>query len=462
MTGTRIATGLALGAYFLALLGVGALAARRMKSFRDYITGGGSIPAWMLAVSFMANFVSANSFVGHAAKSYEVGPAFCLVGAFLVAACALSFHVFAPRFADFAREHGTTTLPDFFERRFGSRPLAVLVHWVVVAATLIYILAVVRSTALVAAAGLGLGYPTALGLIYVITVAYCVLGGLWADVFTDVIQSVVLVGGAIALFVAVLVASPDPAAGPPPPLRPMPLGALLAIGLSGSVKLLVDPKQVLVFFAFGDGQAARRFRWLAPLSLLLVLGCLFPVGYLARGLTPAPSEVDALVPTLVFEHHLLGAGFGVLFFIAIFAASMSSLDSALLVVASCLEKHVAAPLARTAPSATRARVLLLAVSTVVLLMSFWPLGGVVELATLSGALLGAALLPTICVGLTRLEVPASAALASVLAGLVGALGGKLLPAALGIRSPWLQDVFVGIAASTLVLIPWLLTRPRAA
>jgi Na+/pantothenate symporter len=238
------------------------------------------------------------------------------------------------------------------------------------------------------------------------------------------------------------------------------VGVLVAVGLSGGVKLLADPKQVMVFYAFRDAGAARRFRWLAPVGLLVVLGCLFPLGYLARPLVPSVGNVEELVPRLVFEQQVLGAAFGPIFLVALFGASMSSLDSALLVVASCLEKHVAAPLAGTEPSARRTRVLLFGAATLVLALSWRPLGGIVELSTLAGALLGASLLPAICVGLGGRQVTARAAGASVVLGLLGAIAGKLGPGVLGVRSPWLQDIFVGLVAASLPLLPGLLGRAR--
>ncbi|MDI1475505.1 sodium:solute symporter family protein [Polyangium sp. y55x31] len=462
MSTDRLVTLLIVAGYLLALILAGTYVTRRTKGFSDYVTGGGKIPAWMLALSFMANFVSSNSFVGHAGKSHEVGLGWCVVGGFLVVACALSFHLFAPRFAEFARTNGALTLPDFFERRFGSRPLAVFVQWIIVATTLLYVLAVLRGTALVVASGLGLSYSAALLVVYLVTIVYCLLGGLWADVLTDVVQSVVLLAGAVLLFVGVLSASPDPGAPAPPPIRPLSVAQLVAVGLSGAVKLVADPKQVMVFYAFGDGARARRFRHLAPLLLLLVLGCLFPVGYFARSLVPLIRDADEVVPRLVFERGLLGAAFGPVFLVALLAASMSSLDSALLVVASCLEKHVVAPLARREPSERRTRFILFLVATLVLALSFRPLGDIVSLSTLAGALLGASLLPLLCVGLfVDAPIPPRVALVSLTLGVLGALAGKLGPKALGLRSPWLQDIFVGLLLATLPLVIHWVRRPRA-
>jgi Na+/proline symporter len=102
------------------------------------------------------------------------------------------------------------------------------------------------------------------------------------------------------------------------------------------------------------------------------------------------------------------------------------------------------------------------VATLVIGLSWRPLGGIVELSTLAGALLGASLLPAICVGLGGRQVTARAAGASVVLGLFGAIAGKLAPGVLGVRSPWLQDIFVGLAAASLPLLPGLLARARPA
>src|SRR5262245_26087402 len=123
--------------YLGLLLAVGLWRRRRTAGFQEYVTGGG-IPAWMLALSFMAHYLSFNSFVGPSAQSYRVGLSWCAVAAIVVVCCAVSWHVFAPRFASFAREHGAETLPDYFEKRFHSRAAGQVSHWLVVISTLLY------------------------------------------------------------------------------------------------------------------------------------------------------------------------------------------------------------------------------------------------------------------------------------------------------------------------------------
>jgi Na+/pantothenate symporter len=447
---SRAHVAVALLLYLGTLVGVGAWARRRHRSFADYVTGAGTIPTALLAMSFLGNFVSSNSFVGHAGRSYETGLIWFVVAGVMVACYVVSWTVLAPRMARFARETGATTLPDFFAHHLGSRRITAAVHWIVVLATLLYVLAVMRGTATVVRWGLGIGYVEALVVLYAVTVAYCAFGGMWADVSTDLVQTVLLFAGAIALFAGVSAAAGRAPALAAAPLREPPLGLVLAVGLGGGVKLLIDPKQVAVFYGIGSERAARRWAWIGPIALAAIYACLFPVGYLARRVLGGSPDLEQIVPMLVFERRVLGDVFTLLFPIALLAASMSSLDSAFLVIAACLEKHVAAPLLRREPSTARTRWLLLAAATVALLLSIRPLGGIIRLTTFSGALLGAALLPALCAGLFGLRVTPRAVAWSIGAGVCGTLLGAFGPK-LGVSSPWFQDVFVGLGLSTAVL-----------
>ena len=455
---SRAHVAFALLLYLGTLVGVGAWARRRHRDFRDYVTGGGAIPTWMLAVSFLGNFVSSNSFVGHAGKSYETGLVWLVVAAVMVGCYVVSWTVFAPRMARFAQETGASTLPDFFQHHFGSRGITGAVHWIVVVATLLYVLAVLRGTATVVRWGLGIGYVEALLVLYFVTVAYCIFGGMWADVSTDVVQTAILFVGAVALLFGVLHAAEHAPAVQPAALRVPPLALVLAVGLGGGVKLLIDPKQVAVFYGIGRGSRLRRWAWLGPIALAVIYLCLFPIGFLARKILGGSPDLEQIVPILVFERRVLGGAMTVFFPIALLAASMSSLDSALLVIAACLEKHVAAPLLGLAPSTPRTRWLLLGAATVALLLSIRPLGGIIRLTTFSGALLGATLLPALCAALFAIRVPARAVSASIAAGLAGVLLGALGPR-LGIASPLFQDVFVGLAFSTVTLAIGAAARP---
>lgn len=454
---TRAVTIFTLVGYMAALLALGFVLRRRSSGFGDFVTGGGRIPAWMLAVSFFANFVSTNSLVGHSSKSYEVGLGWLGVAGVMIGACALSWWWFAPRFARFAAATGSTTLPDFYAHHFG-RTASWLAAAVVIAGTLLYVLAVMRGTALVVQSGLEVSYAVALLAVWAVTVVYCVAGGFWADVSTDVLQAVVLVVGVVLLFAGLFFAG-DHAEVATTPIRPAPLGLILAVGLGGGLKLLTDPKQVMVFYAMPDEASARRFRIFGPVLLAAVYACLFPVGWLARRVVGDAPVLEELVPRLVAEALVLPAWFAPIFLVAVLAASMSSLDSALLVMAACAEKHVVAPLLRRPASGGRTRVLLACFATLALAASQRPLGGIIGLTTFAGAVVGATLTPTIVAGLAGAPPPRRRALASMLLGLLGAALGRLATERGG--GPWLQDTFLGLAAASAPVVIGHLVDRRA-
>ena len=79
----------------------------------------------------------------------------------------------------------------------------------------------------------------------------------------------------------------------------VPFAVLLGVSLSGSLKLLVDPRQISRFFALKDDAAARQGIWVAAGGLAIILFCLFPVGIYAHLILADVSDTDLIVPTLV-------------------------------------------------------------------------------------------------------------------------------------------------------------------
>ena len=46
---------------------------RRVNSLSDYLVAGRNLGGWLVALSFYATFMSTNTFIGAAGKSYDVG-----------------------------------------------------------------------------------------------------------------------------------------------------------------------------------------------------------------------------------------------------------------------------------------------------------------------------------------------------------------------------------------------------
>ncbi len=59
------------------------------------------------------------------------------------------------------------------------------------------------------------------------------------------------------------------------------------IALSGSLKLIVDPRQTSRVYALKDEASLRQGMWAAVIGLTIVQLCLYPVGIYAHLLIPA-------------------------------------------------------------------------------------------------------------------------------------------------------------------------------
>jgi len=51
---------------------------QQVKSLSDYLVAGRQLGGWVVALSFYATFMSTNTFIGAAGKSWQVGLIWCL------------------------------------------------------------------------------------------------------------------------------------------------------------------------------------------------------------------------------------------------------------------------------------------------------------------------------------------------------------------------------------------------
>ncbi|MBI1247997.1 sodium/solute symporter [bacterium] len=190
---------LVLFGYLLAMVGIGVYFTQKNKNTDDYFRGGKQIPWWAAGCSIFATMLSSLTFTGLPSKAfaqdwvYAVGNFTIPLVAFLAVYVALPFY----------RRIDATSAYEYLERRFGSltRKLAstsfILFH--------LFRMAIVMSlTALALAVATPLTPAQSVLLMGLLSIAYCTLGGIEAVIWTDTIQTFVLLGGALlALFLLV-------------------------------------------------------------------------------------------------------------------------------------------------------------------------------------------------------------------------------------------------------------------
>jgi solute:Na+ symporter, SSS family len=183
---------------------VGLLAARNESSTADYFLAGRQLRWWGVAGSIFGTNVSANHLVGMLGIGYSIGFAQSHFELGAVAALLLLCYGFLPVY----RRLGVYTLSEYLGRRYDARSQALY-------AVLMIVLVVVQLTAafyigsrslvfLLGDTPLALSYGVGVAALAVLTGAYTIFGGLKAVVFTDVVQSVLLLAAGIVVAVFTL------------------------------------------------------------------------------------------------------------------------------------------------------------------------------------------------------------------------------------------------------------------
>jgi len=448
-----------LGAYG-ALLARHALEGRRATHGRtDYYVGGRAMGGVALGLSFFATYSSTNSFVGFSGQAYAYGAPWLLLAPGVVVFSFAAWVWIAPRLRAFTGAVDSVTLADYVGFRFDSTAARTVAAFLIIFASFLYMTAVFKGIGNLLEVFLDIPYVAAIAFVFLVVMAYTAVGGFISVVKTDAVQGLVMIVAAVLLFggtvraadgldaIARIASAPATA----PLFRwdaAMPFPVLIGIVVAGTLKFIVDPRQLSRFYALADHRALRRGLRVSTGAFLLVYTLLLPVGLYAHAVLAAPiAESDLVVPTLLADAAILPALPAAFLVVAMLAAAMSSLDSVLLVMASTWERDVVSLFRHVdesrVVSETRRYVALFAVITA--LLAVRPPGSIVTLTAFSGSVYAACFFPAVVLGLYWRRGTGAAVLASFAGGLGVLLAWDYLPLG-GV----IHEVFPAMAVSILL------------
>lgn len=183
---------LVLVVYLAGIVGVGVWFARRNRDTEQFFRGGKSIPWWAAGCSIFATMLSSLTYTGVPAKSYAQDWVYA-VGNFMIPVVAfVAVFIALP----FFRRIDATSAYEYLEKRFNRA-----VRWLGSASFSffhVFRMAVVMSlTAMALAVATPLTPTQSVLLMGLLSILYCTLGGIEAVIWTDTIQTFVLMGGAL-------------------------------------------------------------------------------------------------------------------------------------------------------------------------------------------------------------------------------------------------------------------------
>jgi solute:Na+ symporter, SSS family len=319
--------------YFLAVFGIGVYFFRKAKTSRGYFLADKSVGWVAIGASLFATNISSEHFIGLAGSGASSGLG---VGHFEWLAVFMAMMlgwVFVP----FYLRTNVYTMPEFLERRYGAACRWYLTTVSVLAYVFTKISVSLYAGALVLRATVGWDFYTSAAVMVVTTGVYTIFGGLAAVIYTELLQAIVLLAGAITLtllglseaggFAGLRAALPPdffhmikPSSDPGFPWTGIFFGApILGIWYWCTDQVIVQR----VLGARSEEDARGGALLCGALKILPVFVLVLP-GLIARALYPEITGDDAY-PTLVVR--LLPPGVIGVMVAALLAALMSSLSA---------------------------------------------------------------------------------------------------------------------------------------
>jgi solute:Na+ symporter, SSS family len=179
--------------YFAVVFGIGFYFSRNQKTTEDYFLAGRNVPGWVVIFAIVGTMISSTSFIGHPGNVYARDmwnlPSFLMLPVVMI---------FVTRYVVvFYRRTIRMSIYDYLEKRFSYLAraygaAAFIISRVVDMSATLYFLAIPVSYL----SGIKMGWVIV--IVGLVTLVMTVAGGIAAVVYADVMQGVLLIGGALA------------------------------------------------------------------------------------------------------------------------------------------------------------------------------------------------------------------------------------------------------------------------
>ncbi|MDY0165634.1 MAG: sodium/solute symporter [Thermoguttaceae bacterium] len=437
----------AIGVYMALVAGIGVVLGAWIKDVGAYFKGGGTLPWPAAAVSNYMSMFSTFIFVAYAGMAYDYGLValtliWCMVPPALFAAAII---------AKCWRRAGIMSPVEYMETRFNA-PVRQFFSWSGIAFRLMDNMVRLYAIGVFISAATPLSIDQAILMTGLVVTLYTVVGGLWAVVLSDLLQFVVL-------FVAVLILVPLSlhAAGGLAAMRAAvpehftffqgPRGAplfLIVYYIMVLIKYNGNWSFIQRFYSVRD-EAAGRKAALAMAVLFFVSPVFFLLPAIAmRVIDPALANSEQAYVAIALR--VLPPGIMGLLLAAMFAATMSAVDSDFNVTAGVFTRDVYQRLLRpVAP----ARELMFIGRAATLACGLVVVGGALFVGHFGGAFQANMILTGLAI---PLSVPLVLGVLTRRARPWGALASVVLGCAVGFYLNWHPEVSWPVATGTVIVV----------
>ena len=332
--------------YGLVLVGMGIYFFRKTKTSEQFMVAGRGIPAWAAGLAVMSAYTSSISYIAVPGKAFDSNwhPLIFALSAIPVVWFVTKYVV------PYYRKKNIISVYGYLEEKIGA--------WASIYASLSFVLFMIGRTAvilylssLLLSSFIAVDIRILIIVIGIITIIYTLMGGMEAVIWTDVMQSAIMIGGII--FIGIMLtkevfARPDYLIQHAFDAGKFSLGestlslssrtiwVMIIYGVSENVRnLIADQNYTQKYCSVPDEKQAKKSVWIAMLIYLPLTALFLYIGTTLFAFYSGPDHLLGEAITKgdqVFPHFIatkLPVGVKGLIIAAILAASMSTIDSAL-------------------------------------------------------------------------------------------------------------------------------------
>ena len=318
---------------------------------QEYFLGGRELGGFVLAMTMVATYGSASSFLGGPGTAYTMGFGWVLLAMTQVVTGYFVLLILGKKFAILARKYNAITLMDFLKVRYNSTAVVLLSS-----ISMIIFLFSAMTAQWVGGGRLiesltGMKYTTALFIFAVSVLVYVVIGGFRAVAVTDAVQGGVMVIGTLILLIAVIIAGggvpsimQDLLSENPNLVTPYGNDGNLSAAYVSSFWILVGvgvvglPQMAVRAMSYKNTRSMHRALVIGTIVTGFIMLNMHLIGVFARPILPGVEVADTVIPLVALK--VLPAWLAGIVLAAPLAAIMSTVDSLLILVSSSIVKDV--------------------------------------------------------------------------------------------------------------------------
>ena len=346
-----------LSSYLALTLLIGFIANRKTpgKSPGEYFLGGKMTGALLLFFTMQATQYSGNAFFGFTGKAYRSGLIWILAVPLisLIITAQLSY---APRLYRLSQRFNYLTPGDFYEHRFNSRSLRLIVAVLTIVSMFPYLMIQAEATghAVVILSSGALPFWSGVVGISIVMAIYISVGGWQGVIWTDAIQGVLLAialvsitwaglqfaGGLPRILDFLATSKPEILRAPADPITMT--SQWLSLLVVSAIGFAMYPHAIQRIYAAKDEHSLKRSFTAMLLVPFLLGGCTLLIGLTGLALFPdlAASESDQVFGLLLAKLSVQYHGLVVFVLCGLLAAIMSTASSVVLTLSSIFTRDI--------------------------------------------------------------------------------------------------------------------------